>query len=98
MLEPFVGAGDGDLRPDDAGADESEALLQVLLGPEGAELARARADDGDRLVPEHGLEPGARGPVDRVLEPTRHRAVVFGCREEDRIGGRPVLAQAMNRV
>src|SRR5439155_10236440 len=64
-VEPFVRTGDGDLRPDDAGAGDAEDPLQVLLGPESAELARARADDGDRLVPEHGLDWWAGGPVDR---------------------------------
>ena len=44
-VEPLVGAGDRDLGPDDPRAGDAEDPLQVLLGPEGAELARARADN-----------------------------------------------------
>src|SRR5262245_50613483 len=67
-IEPLVRTRDRDLRPDDAGPGDPEDPLQILLGPEGAELAGARADDGDRLVPQHCLEAGPRGPVDRVLQ------------------------------
>src|SRR5262249_13007646 len=97
-VEPLVRTGDGNLRPDDPGACDAEDPLQVLLGPERAEPARARADDGNRLVAEYSLQPGARRPVDRVLEPARDRAVVLGRREEDRGGRCPVLAQAAYRI
>src|SRR6185503_12983205 len=67
-VELLVRAGDGDLGSHHPGAGDAEDSLQVLLGPEGAELAAARADDGDRLVPEYRLQARARGPVDRILE------------------------------
>jgi len=48
-VELLVRAGDGDLGSHHPGAGDAEDSLQVLLGPEGAELAAARADDGDNF-------------------------------------------------
>ena len=58
-VESLVCTPDRDFRPNDARAGDAEDPLQILLSPEGAELARACADDGDGQVPKNGLEPRA---------------------------------------
>src|SRR5262249_53663624 len=68
VVEALVRPADGDLRAHDAGAGDSEDPLEILLRPERAELAGARADDRDRLVAERVFEARAGSPVDRVLQ------------------------------
>src|SRR5574340_159406 len=80
-VELLLRAGHGDLGADHAGTGDAEDPLQILLRPESAELAGARADDGDRLVAKRRPHPRPGGPVDRVLEAARDRPVVLRCRE-----------------
>src|SRR5262249_17429557 len=56
--------------------EEDADLAQVILRSRRAEHAAARAHHGNRLAVER-LVRRARGPVDRVLENTRDRVVVF---------------------
>src|SRR5579859_976538 len=97
-VEALLRAADRNLGADNARAGDAEDPLQVLLRPEGAELARAGADHRDRLVAKHRVLPRPRSPVDRVLEAAGDRAVVLGRREENRVGGTPLVAQAPHRL
>ena len=73
-------------RVDHARAGGREHLAQLGLRPDGAERARARADDGDRLVAQHVRRARPRDPVDRVLQLAGNRRVVLRRREEHRVG------------
>src|SRR5437763_11535201 len=97
-IEPLRRAADRDLRADDAGAGDAEDSLEILLRPQRAELAGARADDGDGLVVERARAHRPRCPVDRVLQSARDGAVVLRRREEDRVRLAPRLTQPAHRL
>ena len=67
---------------------EAQHAAQVLLRDGGADGARRGADHGRRLARERVLAVGAARPVDRVLQPARDRAVVFGRDEQHGIDAR----------
>src|SRR5579862_1602851 len=98
VVEALGRAADRDLRADGACAGDAEDSLQILLRPQGAELACACAGNRDRLVAEGRVEPRPRCPVDRVLQTAGDGAVVLGRDEEDRVGGAPRLAQPAHRL
>ena len=51
------------------------------------------AESRKRLLAVEGLRAGARRPVDQVLEHARHRRVVLGRRDDERVGFQQPLAQ-----
>ena len=58
FVEGLVGPGDGELVLDDAGAGGGEHLADLGLRPDGAELARGRANDRRGLALQRGLARG----------------------------------------
>src|SRR5437868_12249677 len=68
---------DGELDIEHPRAERGQDLAELSLCPGRPERARARADDGHRLVPEHVRRHRARDPVDRVLQLARDRRVVL---------------------
>ena len=82
---------------DDARAHQAQHLARLGLGPDAAERAGARADHRDRLAAEHPCAGRPRGPVERVLERSRDRAVVLGDGDQHRVGGSDRGAQARDR-
>ena len=63
----------------------NEYLPQMVLTTRRTHATRRGAEQCDRLAIE-GLRRWARCPVDRVLQYARHRVVVLGCRDHQRIG------------
>ena len=60
----------------------------VRPGPSSAVGALAGADDCDSLLAKRVVVEGSRDPVESVLERAGDGAVVFRCREENRVGSR----------
>src|SRR3954452_20957084 len=92
--EGAAGLADRQLAVEDVGAGDAEDLLDVRLGPDGAEQAGGGADDGDRLALQRAVGEGAGGPVQRVLEHAGDGAVELGRGDEDAVGVGDGLAQA----
>src|SRR5262249_52968822 len=93
LVERLVRPRDRQLSLHDARSRDSEDAPQVLLRPEGAVLAGARARHSRRLAPRGCVGSRARGPGDGVLEHAWNRAVVLGRDEEDCVSGRDPLAE-----
>src|SRR5205085_1804881 len=64
---------------------EHHAAAQIALCAGAAGHACRGAHDCAWL-PSERLIGRARGPIDRILQHTRHRVVVFGAHEEQRVG------------
>ena len=86
ILKRIVGRTDGEFPIDDSGTGRGQDLTQLGLCPQSPVYARACADDRDRLVPQDGLVDRPGRPVDGVLELPWDRRVVFGRREQNRVG------------
>src|SRR5205814_8226987 len=76
--------------------EEDAASAQIVLRASAAGHAGGRTDDRAWLAGE-GLIGWARGPVDRVLQHARHRVIVFGTGEEQRIGCPDLPPQRLDR-
>src|SRR6478735_1057639 len=98
VQESPVGLRDGQLDVEHPGSHHAEHLLQLALRPHRAERARARTDHRHRLPADRRLGDRARDPVERVLQGARDRAVVLGCRDEDRVRLSDRGLQAIDRV
>src|SRR5882757_5985372 len=70
-----------------------ERLPQMMIGAEGPDRARRAADNRTGLaVPDAAsIRPGA--DIQRILENRRHRPVIFGRDEQNRIGGLDALPE-----
>ena len=74
---------------------------RLLLGPDAAEHAGARAHDADRLVAEHAgheLCRRPRRPVERILELSGNGAVVLRRRDQHGVGKRALTKSATSEL
>jgi hypothetical protein len=79
LIELLVGRAHGQVDLGDAGTGKGKRLARMILGPERAVVALARADHRRRLAVQRRLGTvWARAPVHQVFELTRHSGVALG--------------------
>src|SRR5258708_30097051 len=65
----------------------------MLIGAEASDRTRRQADDSSRLLVPDASAIGPRSDVDRILENTRNRAVIFGRHEQNAMDGADLIAE-----
>src|SRR6266849_951944 len=70
-----------------------QRLPQMMIGAEGPDRARRAAYDRTRLAVPDAAAIRPRADIQRILESSRHRAVIFGRDEQDRVSGLDALPE-----
>jgi hypothetical protein len=86
VIEQFVGFGEVDFGLlHHRHVQEDEALPQVVISPEGGDIAGGIAEDGGGLLVPHAAAGRAGTDIEGIFQDTGYGAVVFGCDEHNTV-------------